>query len=93
MRFPAAACCALLLTLTACDIFSRWDAIVYPNRFDKASSIDIGTFGSLEACREASLAKLKELKAHEDIGSYICGENCLVKTGFGNTRMCARTSK
>lgn len=84
---------ALSCVLAGCDIFSRWDAIVYTNRFDKSSAIDIGTFGSLEDCRAAALAKLDELKVHTDIGGYVCGENCLVKSGFDNTRMCARTAK
>lgn len=92
LRFLAG-CGLLALLATGCNIFDRWDALVYPNRFDKATSIDIGTFDTLEQCRAASLAKLAEVKAHEEIGSYICGQNCLVKTGFGNTRMCARTSQ
>ena len=93
MRTPALIVCTVTVLLAGCDIFSRWDAIVYPNRFDKANSIGIGTYGTLEQCRAASLAKLAEMKAHEDIGGYICGQNCLVKTGFGNTRMCARTAR
>lgn len=86
----------LMLGLSAllggCDIFNRWDALVYTNKFDHSGSIDIGTFDTLEECRAAAKAKLKSLKAGE-LGSYVCGQNCLVKTGFDNTRMCARTSK
>jgi hypothetical protein len=78
---------------TGCNIFDRWDAIVYPNRFNRDESLDLGTFSSLEACRAASLAKLKELKIHTEIGGYICGRNCMVQMGFGNMRMCAETSQ
>lgn len=82
----------LLAALPACDIFHRWDALVYTNKFDLGSSIDIGTFDSLEACRAAALAKMEELKVGQ-MGGYICGENCLVKSGFSNVRMCARTAR
>ena len=78
--------------LAGCDIFHRWDALVYTNRFDLKNAIDVGTFNSLEACREAAQEKLRELRVGE-IGGYICGENCLVKVGFGPTRMCARTAR
>ena len=48
----------LAVWCSGCDMFDRWDAIVYPNRAIRSESLDIGTFGSLEACREAALAKL-----------------------------------
>jgi hypothetical protein len=76
--------------LAGCDIFHRWDAVVYVNKFDPAKSIDLGTFGSLEECRAAAKVKMAELKIGE-LGGYVCGENCMVKWGFGNMRMCART--
>ena len=80
------------LGISGCNIFNRWDAIVYTNKFDRANSLDIGTYESLEDCREAAKAKIAELKIGE-LGGYICGENCLVKWGFGNMRMCERTSR
>lgn len=91
VRTPAGAVLALII-LAGCDIFHRWDAIVYVNKFDLAGAIDIGTFDTLEECRAAAQAKLVELKAGE-LGGYVCGENCLVKSGFDNTRMCARTAR
>ncbi len=84
--------CALAPLLAGCDIFHRWDALVYTNKFDRANAIDVGTFGSLEACRAAAKEKMRELKIGE-LGGYICGENCMVKWGFGNMRMCARTAR
>ena len=83
---------SLFTLTTGCDIFNRWDAVVYVNKFDMASAIEVGTYDSLETCRAAAVAKLKELSAGE-LGGYICGENCLVKTGFGPTRMCERTAR
>lgn len=78
--------------MTGCDIFHRWNALVFRNRHDPGSVIDLGTFDSLESCREAARAKLRELKIGE-IGGYVCGENCMVQSGFGPLRMCARTSQ
>lgn len=87
-------CCALLGSLIAgCNIFERWDAVVYPIGSNRAESIDIGTYNSLEKCRAAALAKLEDLHIHKEIGGYICGKNCMVKVGFGNARMCAETSQ
>ena len=90
----AIAATALLVSLIAgCNIFERWDAIVYPIKSNRAESLDIGTYGSLEACRAAAIATLEEMHIHKEIGGYICGKNCMVKTGFGNARMCAETSE
>ena len=88
------ACSVLLASLVAgCNIFERWDAIVYPIKGNRAESIDIGTYKSLEKCRAAAIAKLEELHIHKEIGGYICGRNCMVKSGFSNARMCAETSQ
>lgn len=83
----------LAVWCSGCDMFDRWDAIVYPNRAIRSESLDIGTFGSLEACREAALAKLEELQIHAEIGGYVCGKNCMVQDGFSNMRMCSETSQ
>ena len=82
----------LAVNLSGCNIFNRWDALVYTNKFDRSNSLDIGTFETLEDCRAAAKAKMAELKIGE-LGGYICGENCLVKWGFGNMRMCERTAR
>ena len=88
-----AATVLLASLLAGCNIFERWDAIVYPIKSNRAESLDIGTFGSLEECRAAAIAKLEEMHIHKEIGGYICGKNCMVKVGFGNARMCAETSE
>lgn len=87
-----AAIALFMVTLVGCDIFHRWDALVYRNRFDRGDVIEVGTFGSLAECRAAAKAKMRELKIGQ-IGSYICGENCMVKDGFSPMRMCARTAQ
>lgn len=79
--------------LAGCDIFERWDGLVYPLKANRENSIDIGTYSSLKECREAALAKLAQLQIHKEIGGYICGKNCLVESGFTNARMCAQTSR
>lgn len=85
---------ALLVSLCAgCNIFERWDAIVYPVAGNREESLDVGTYNSLEECRAAALAKLGELHIHAEIGDYICGKNCMVKDGFSNARMCGETSQ
>jgi hypothetical protein len=81
-----------LLLITACDLFHRWDGVVYRNRHDRGDVIELGTFASLEACRGAARIKMRELKIGE-LGGYVCGENCMVHAGFGPMRMCARTSQ
>ena len=91
---PSITLCIVLAGMTAgCNIFERWDAIVYPIKGNRAESIDIGTYKSLEKCRAAAIAKLEELHIHKEIGGYVCGRNCMVKVGFGNARMCAETSQ
>ena len=75
----------LAVSCSGCDMFDRWDAIVYPNRAIRSES--------LEACREAALAKLEELQIHAEIGGYVCGKNCMVQDGFSNMRMCSETSQ
>lgn len=83
----------LAVGCSGCDMFDRWDAIVYPNRANRSESLDIGTFGSLEACRAAALAKLEELNIHAEIGGYVCGKNCMVQDGFSKLGMCSETAQ
>ena len=79
--------------LAGCDIFERWDGLVYPVKANRQNSIDIGTYNSLEECRGAAIAKLKQLQIHKEIGGYMCGKNCLVQSGFTNARMCSQTAQ
>jgi hypothetical protein len=72
LRFLAIA--GLLAMMAGCGGDS-YDSYVYPDKLELDDPIALGQFGSLQACREASLAKLKELKA-ESAGDYVCGKNC-----------------
>lgn len=83
---------ALAAALAGCDVFHRWEGLVYRNRHDLGDVIEIGPFDSLESCRAAARERMRELKIGE-IGGYICGENCMVKDGFSPLRMCARTAR
>ena len=62
------------LTYTACGE-NTWRADVYPDRNHLTESKFIGTFASLEACREAAKNALQEIGA-TDSGDYECGKNC-----------------
>jgi hypothetical protein len=84
--------CPLLVALAGCDVFHRWEGLVYRNRHDLGDVIEIGPFDSLESCRAAARERMRELKIGE-IGGYVCGENCMVKDGFSPLRMCARTAR
>jgi hypothetical protein len=66
---------AALLALAAGCGGDTYDSYVYPDKLEMDDPIALGQFGSLQACREASLAKLKALNA-EAAGDYVCGKNC-----------------
>lgn len=66
---------AFLLALCAGCSGDTYDSYVYPDKLELDDPIALGQFSSLQACREASLAKLKELNA-QAAGDYVCGQNC-----------------
>ncbi|ADQ85197.1 hypothetical protein [Methylovorus sp. MP688] len=72
LRFLALA--SLLALVAGCG-GDTYDSYVYPDKLELDDPIALGQFPSLQACREASLAKLKELNA-ESTGDYVCGQNC-----------------
>ena len=66
---------ALLVLLAAPAFAADWRGDVYPDRSNLNQSRFIGTFDSLDACREAALDALRQLGA-SDSGDYECGKNC-----------------
>lgn len=62
-----------------------WQGWVYPNANDLTNDIPMGTFDSLEACRDASTAKLYSLlgSSWQSKGDYECGKNCRPFGGSG----------
>jgi hypothetical protein len=66
---------AWLLALLAGCSGDTYDSYVYPDKLELDDPIALGQFTSLQACREASLAKLKTLDAQTK-GDYVCGKNC-----------------
>ncbi len=73
-RITAASVLAVAVMLAACGE-NTWRADVYPDRNNLSESKFIGTFDSLEACREAAKNALEEIGA-TDSGDYECGKNC-----------------
>ena len=76
--FTITAAFVLALALMFCapsSTANTWRADVYPDRNDLTKSRFIGTFDSLEACREAARKALRDLGATES-GDYECGKNC-----------------
>jgi len=69
----------------------KWEAFVYPNRFDLTSHVNAGEHKSLEACRSAARSTLAQLGA-EGVGDYECGLNCKQKAGFEG-KVCKKTER
>jgi hypothetical protein len=82
----------LAALLCGCRLLESWDGLVYRNKFDLKSALDIGTFDTLEECRAAAQAKLREIRGGP-VSTYVCGLDCRVLVGFDQTRMCARTAR
>jgi hypothetical protein len=74
------------LSLAACRA-EVWTGTIYRDRTDLARSSTIGTFDSLESCRQACQSALAEWGAAES-GDYECGLNCKPKNGI---LICSRT--
>ena len=53
----------------------NWDGYVYPDKNNLSDHIYVGRFDSLEACRDASVEKLRSINALNK-GDYECGRNC-----------------
>jgi hypothetical protein len=52
----------------------KWFAFVYPTKTNLAIHEELGTFPSLQACRDAIFAKMQE--SHWQNADYECGLNC-----------------
>ena len=81
--------------IAACADADNWRGDVYPDGSDLTRSIHIGNYESLEACRAAAQAKLRELGATE-AGDYECGLNCrpmFPELGDESVQVCKETRR
>lgn len=74
-------------TLASCN--EGWTGFVHPQRGNILTVVEIGTFGSLEECREAARAALANAGWSE--GDYACGQGCRERAGVYGPFTCART--
>jgi hypothetical protein len=69
----------------------EWRAFVYPDRGNLARHVEAGTFGSIEACRDAALATI-QANGWTGRADYECGLNCKDKLG-GWPLVCKETRR
>ncbi|WP_095011225.1 hypothetical protein [Tsuneonella mangrovi] len=68
------------LLLSGCGKQHVWQGWVYPDGSEPSNSKQIGTFRSLDSCRNAAHAELAKLSKQKNgqllSGDYECGLNC-----------------
>ena len=69
-----------------------WEGYLYPDRTDLSEHEMIGVFPSLEDCRAATRSEMRRL-TNPDRATYECSLNCEFQEGWGNLRICEKTSK
>ena len=77
------------MLLVGCSGKEEWRGFLYPNRDDLTTHVEIGTFGSLEQCRDAVRAN----KAYSENADYECGLNCRDELGPGGPLVCKKTER
>ncbi|MEH6529572.1 MAG: hypothetical protein V7718_06490 [Porticoccus sp.] len=81
----------LLVLLSGC-VEEKWEGFVYPNANDLTISKNVGTFSSLEACRDAALSILSSISSVR-AGDYECGLNCEARSDLGGMKVCKKTER
>lgn len=74
----------IVLALSGCW-GDEWTGFAYPNKNDLSKHIEVGTFSSLEQCRDAASAAIDPAR-----GDYECGLDCKPGT---LPRVCEKTSR
>jgi len=82
--------CSIAL-LSGC-IGDEWDGYVYPDSNDLTVHRHVGTFSSLESCRDAALSTLENMGALRS-GDYECGLNCEARSNLGGMKVCDKTEQ
>lgn len=85
---------ALFTLYTGTCYSDEWKGWVYPDKKDLSNDYPVGTFNTLEECREASRSLLMKASTLTE-GTYECGLNC--KPMFPNlsdsAEVCKETKK
>ena len=68
----------------------EWTGTIYPDRSNLTIYTSVGTFDSLESCRQACKSGLADREATAD-GGYECGLNC--ETSEYGIMICDRTER
>ena len=82
----------LILSIFLFGCSERWDGFVYPNKNDLSNHIAIGTFESIESCRESATRTLNSISSTQR-GDYECGLNCKTQSLQTDLKICDETSK
>lgn len=86
-------CILFALLLTGCS--QEWKGFVYPNKNDLTKHIELGTFDSLEKCRNSAINLMSKLgdRSKQD---YECGLNCRPMKNLDGTsdmNICEKTER
>ena len=80
----------ILGTITGCSKKDEeWSGFVYPNKNNLTDHRNIGTYSSLEQCRDAALSLMSTSNWFN--GDYECGLNC--KSSSYGGMLCDKTLK
>ena len=83
---------AFLIALLSACAEEKWEGFVYPNANDLTISENVGTFSSLETCRDAALSTLSSISSVR-AGDYECGLNCEARSDLGGLKVCEKTEQ
>ena len=75
LTIPLVAILAFLF-FAAYNTDNNWDGFVYPNKNDLFNDIHIGTFKSLEICRQIATDLIDSNLQRFPNPDYECGKNC-----------------
>ena len=86
-RIALAAFTALLLHGCSGE---QWQGFVYSDSADRRTQHHLGSYDTLEHCRDATL---DYLQAHDSLigGGYECGKGCRPQPGYESVQICETT--
>lgn len=85
--------CAAAVGLAGCDrLAPQWKGWVYPDRTDPAVDWKLGSFATLEECRDAAQSMIDWLP-DPSTADYECGYQCKPSDFLGKLDVCAVTRR